>query len=205
MQVKNNYQLEWEVRGKYGIPVEKGVGVFNGDTGILTEINEFAETATVEFEDGRCAEYSFKQMEELELAYAITIHKSQGSEYPAVVIPLLSGPQMLLNRNLLYTAVTRQMEELELAYAITIHKSQGSEYPAVVIPLLSGPQMLLNRNLLYTAVTRARKCVTIVGSEETFGEMIRNEKQQRRYSSLDVRIRELSQEEESAVGEKGRV
>jgi len=111
----------------------------------------------VEFEDGRCAEYSFKQM-----------------------------------------------EELELAYAITIHKSQGSEYPAVVIPLLSGPQMLLNRNLLYTAVTRARKCVTIVGSEETFGEMIRNEKQQRRYSSLDVRIRELSQEEESAVGEKGR-
>lgn len=157
MQVKNNYQLEWEVRGKYGIPVEKGVGVFNGDTGILTEINEFAETATVEFEDGRCAEYSFKQM-----------------------------------------------EELELAYAITIHKSQGSEYPAVVLPLLSGPQMLLNRNLLYTAVTRARKCVTIVGSEETFGEMIRNEKQQRRYSSLDVRIRELSQEEESAVGEKGR-
>lgn len=158
MQVKNNYQLEWEVRGKYGIPVEKGVGVFNGDTGILAEINEFAETATVEFEDGRCAEYSFKQM-----------------------------------------------EELELAYAITIHKSQGSEYPAVVIPLLSGPQMLLNRNLLYTAVTRARKCVTIVGSEETFGEMIRNEKQQRRYSSLDVRIRELSEVEESAVGEKGRV
>ncbi len=158
MQVKNNYQLEWEVRGKYGIPVEKGVGVFNGDTGILAEINEFAETATVEFEDGRCAEYSFKQM-----------------------------------------------EELELAYAITIHKSQGSEYPAVVIPLLSGPQMLLNRNLLYTAVTRARKCVTIVGSEETFGEMIRNEKQQRRYSSLDVRIRELSEAEESAVGEKGRV
>ena len=157
MQVKNNYQLEWEVRGKYGIPVEKGVGVFNGDTGILAEINEFAEIATVEFEDGRCAEYSFKQM-----------------------------------------------EELELAYAITIHKSQGSEYPAVVIPLLSGPQMLLNRNLLYTAVTRARKCVTIVGSEETFGEMIRNEKQQRRYSSLDVRIRELSQEEESAIGEKGR-
>ena len=143
MQVKNNYQLEWEVRGKYGIPVEKGVGVFNGDTGILKTINEFAETAEVEFEDGRWAEYSFKQM-----------------------------------------------EELELAYAITIHKSQGSEYPAVVMPLLSGPRMLLNRNLLYTAVTRARKCVTIVGSEETFREMIRNEKQQMRYSSLDIRLRE---------------
>ena len=77
MQVKNNYQLEWEVRGKYGIPVEKGVGVFNGDTGILKEINEFAETASVEFEDGRYAEYSFKQLDELELAYAITIHKSR--------------------------------------------------------------------------------------------------------------------------------
>ena len=147
MQIRNNYQLEWEIRGKYGIPVDKGIGVFNGDTGILKEINEFAELATVEFEDGRIADYSFKQL-----------------------------------------------EELELAYAITIHKSQGSEYPAVVIPLLSGPRMLLNRNLLYTAVTRARKCVTIVGSEQTFEEMIRNEKQQQRYSSLDIRITELSKE-----------
>ena len=143
MQIRNNYQLEWEIRGRYGIPVDKGVGVFNGDTGILKSINDFSETAEVEFEDGRCAEYSFKQL-----------------------------------------------EELELAYAVTIHKSQGSEYPAVVIPLLSGPRMLLNRNLLYTAVTRARKCVTLVGSEETFREMINNEKQQRRYSSLDVRLKE---------------
>ena len=87
----------------------------------------------------------------------------------------------------------KQLEELELAYAITIHKSQGSEYPAVILPLLSGPQMLLNRNLLYTAVTRARKCVTVVGKEETFAEMIRNEKQQKRYSALDERIRELSE------------
>lgn len=143
MQIRNNYQLEWEIRGRYEIPVDKGVGVFNGDTGILKTINEFSETAEVEFEDGRCAEYSFKQL-----------------------------------------------EELELAYAVTIHKSQGSEYPAVVIPLLSGPRMLLNRNLLYTAVTRARRCVTIVGSEETFREMIKNEKQQRRYSSLDIRLKE---------------
>ncbi len=143
MQVRNNYQLEWEIRGRYGIPIEKGVGVFNGDTGIIKTINEFAETAEVEFEDGRWAEYSFKQL-----------------------------------------------DELELAYAVTIHKSQGSEYPAVIIPLLSGPRMLMNRNLLYTAVTRARKCVTVVGSEETFRDMIRNEKQQRRYSSLDQRIQE---------------
>ena len=143
MQVRHNYQLEWEIRGRYGIPIEKGVGVFNGETGIIKTINEFAETAEVEFEDGRWAEYSFKQL-----------------------------------------------DELELAYAVTIHKSQGSEYPAVIIPLLSGPRMLMNRNLLYTAVTRARKCVTVVGSEETFRDMIRNEKQQRRYSSLDQRIQE---------------
>ncbi len=146
MQIRNNYQMEWEVRGRYGIPIEKGVGVFNGDTGILTSINEFSEMAEVEFEDGRIAEYSFKQL-----------------------------------------------EELELAYAITIHKSQGSEYPAVVMPMLSGPKMLLNRNLLYTAVTRAKKCVTIVGSEVTFEEMIQNEKQQKRFSSLDVRLRELEE------------
>ena len=158
MQVKNNYQLEWEILGRYKIPVDKGVGVFNGDTGIMTEINEFAETATVEFEDGRQAEYSFKQL-----------------------------------------------EELELAYAVTIHKSHGSEYPSVILPILSGPRMLMNRNLLYTAVTRARKCVTVVGSETTFAEMIRNEKQQQRYSSLDRRIRELdeSEQKESAIGEKG--
>ena len=146
MQVKNNYQLEWEILGRYKIPVDKGAGVFNGDIGIMTEINEFAETATVEFEDGRQAQYSFKQL-----------------------------------------------EELELAYAVTIHKSQGSEYPAVIIPILSGPRMLMNRNLLYTAVTRARRCVTVVGSENTFAEMIRNEKQQQRYSSLDKRIRELDE------------
>ena len=146
MQIKNNYQMEWEIRGRYGIVIEKGIGVFNGDMGILKEVNEFAETAEVEFEDGRFATYSFKQL-----------------------------------------------EELELAYAITIHKSQGSEYPAVILPILSGPRMLMNRNLLYTAVTRARKCVTVVGSIEEFENMIRNEKQQKRYSALDERIRELDE------------
>ena len=135
--------MEWEIRGLYGIPIEKGIGVFNGDTGILRTINDFAETAEVEFEDGRWAEYSFKQL-----------------------------------------------DELELAYAITIHKSQGSEYPAVVIPLLSGPMMLMNRNLLYTAVTRARKCVTLVGNEVTFQQMIQNTSQQKRYSGLCDRLKE---------------
>ncbi|RGY99284.1 ATP-dependent RecD-like DNA helicase [Clostridium sp. AM58-1XD] len=107
MQIKNNYQLEWETRSRYGIPMESGLGVFNGDMGIIREINSFAETMTVEFDEGKMVEYSFKQLEELELAYAITIHKSQGSEYPAVIIPVYSGPRMLMTRNLIYTAVTR--------------------------------------------------------------------------------------------------
>ncbi len=107
MQIKNNYQIEWEIQDKYHIPVDKGVGVFNGDTGIIKEINTFAQTLTVEFDEGRRVDYPFGQLDELELAYAITIHKSQGSEYPAVILPLLSGPKMLFNRNLLYTAVTR--------------------------------------------------------------------------------------------------
>lgn len=107
MQVKNNYQLEWETCSSYGIPMEHGTGVFNGDMGIVLEINEFSELLTVEYDEGRRVEYSFRQLEELELAYAITIHKSQGSEYPAVVIPMYSGPRMLMTRNLIYTAVTR--------------------------------------------------------------------------------------------------
>ena len=107
MQIRNNYQLEWEVRNRYGIAIDKGLGVFNGDMGIVRAINSFAEEVTVEFDEGRMVSYPFKQMDELELAYAITVHKSQGSEYPAVVIPLLTGPRPLMNRNLLYTAVTR--------------------------------------------------------------------------------------------------
>ena len=107
MQIKNNYQAEWEVRSRYNIPIEKGLGVFNGDMGLVREINTFSEILTVEYEEGRMVEYPFKELDQLELAYAITIHKSQGSEYPAVIIPLLTGPRMLMNRNLLYTAVTR--------------------------------------------------------------------------------------------------
>ena len=107
MQIKNNYQIEWETRNRYGIPVDSGAGVFNGDIGIIREINTFAEELTVEFDEGKMVDYSFKQLEELELAYAITIHKSQGREYPAVVIPVYSGPRMLMTRNLIYTAVTR--------------------------------------------------------------------------------------------------
>lgn len=107
MQIKNNYQIAWEIRNRYHIPVDKGTGVFNGDMGVIREINAFAELLTVEFDEGKLVEYSFKQLEELELAYAITIHKSQGSEYPAVVIPVYSGPRMLMTRNLIYTAVTR--------------------------------------------------------------------------------------------------
>lgn len=143
MQTRNNYQLEWEIRTKYGLSVDKGTGIFNGDMGIVREINDFSETMTIEFDEGRMVEYPYKLL-----------------------------------------------DELELAYAITIHKSQGSEYPAVVIPLLKGPAMLLNRNLIYTAVTRARKCVMLVGNENTFYEMVQNTSQQKRYSGLKARLRE---------------
>lgn len=107
MQIKNNYQMEWKVYGRNRIVVDKGIGVFNGDVGVIRNMNTYSETMEVEFEEKRTVEYSFKQTDELELAYAITIHKSQGSEYPAVVLPMLGGPRMLMNRNLLYTAVTR--------------------------------------------------------------------------------------------------
>ena len=124
---------------------EKGSGIFNGDCGIIKEINLFAELVTVEFEEGKTVEYSYSSL-----------------------------------------------DELELAYAITIHKSQGSEYPAVVMPILTGPRMLFNRNLLYTAITRAKKCVTIVGKQEMVQAMIANASEQKRYSGLSSRIREMA-------------
>lgn len=107
MQIKNNYQIEWEVVSRYGIPIDKGLGIFNGDTGIIKEINDYAQTMVVEYDENRRVTYAYAQLDEVELAYAITIHKAQGSEYPAVIMPLLTGPKMLFNRNLLYTGVTR--------------------------------------------------------------------------------------------------
>lgn len=107
MQIKNNYQMEWEVRSRYGLALDKGTGVFNGDMGRIEEVDHFSQNLIVRYDEDRLVTYPFKQLDELELAYAITIHKSQGTEYPAVVIPLLDGPRMLLNRNLIYTAVTR--------------------------------------------------------------------------------------------------
>ena len=107
MQIKNNYKLEWKITNAKGFTVEEGLGIFNGDMGVIRQINAFTEKVTVVFDENRQVEYPFSNLDELELAYAITIHKSQGSEYPAVVLPLLSGPPVLCNRNLLYTAVTR--------------------------------------------------------------------------------------------------
>lgn len=144
MQIKNNYQLEWEICTKFGLTVDKGMGIFNGDMGIITAINAYDDTVEVEYDEKRKVKYSFEML-----------------------------------------------EELELAYAITVHKSQGSEYPAVIIPLLQGPRMLYNRNLLYTAVTRAKKCLTIVGSDITFQEMIQNKDEQNRYTSLAEHIQEF--------------
>ena len=107
MQIRNNYQATWEIVGKYNIAVDSGMGVFNGDMGVIKEINEYSQDMIVEFDEKKRVRYPFADLDELELSYAITIHKSQGSEYPAVIMPLLGGPRMLLNRNLLYTAVTR--------------------------------------------------------------------------------------------------
>ena len=135
-----------EIRSRYGLAIEKGLGVFNGDVGTIQQINDYSQTVTVLYDENRIVEYAFKGL-----------------------------------------------DELELAYAITIHKSQGSEYPAVVMPLLPGPRMLMNRNLLYTAVTRARKCITIVGDEATFYQMVDNTTQQRRYSGLEQRLKEAPQ------------
>lgn len=147
MQVKNNYQLEWEVVSRYGIPIDKGIGVFNGDMGRILEINETSSQLVVEYDEHRRVTYPFSML-----------------------------------------------EELELSYAITIHKSQGSEYPAVIMPLLGGPRMLFNRNLLYTGVTRARSCVTILGSSQTVRSMIENESENRRFTALKDRIKELGED-----------
>lgn len=107
MQIKNNYNMPWKIYNDIGMRIDEGVGVFNGDAGSIQEIDEEAQTLTVLFDDLKTVEYDFSQLDELELAYAVTIHKSQGSEYPVVIIPIHSGPPMLMNRNLLYTAVTR--------------------------------------------------------------------------------------------------
>ena len=106
MQIKNDYRLAW-TRSLPHQPPEMGEGVYNGDLGTIMYIDLYEQTLEVLFDDGRSAVYSFSMLEELELAYCISIHKSQGSEFPIVLLPLLGGPPMLLNRNLLYTAVTR--------------------------------------------------------------------------------------------------
>ena len=107
MQTRNNYQIEWEIRGNYGLKIDSGTGVFNGDAGIIQSIDNDAEIVTVCFDEEKLVEYPFSELDDLEPAYAVTVHKSQGSEYPAVILPLLSGPSGLFSRNLLYTAVTR--------------------------------------------------------------------------------------------------
>ena len=134
MQIRNDYQLEWEVTGNYNITVEKGVGVFNGDVGIIKDINDWAKTITVEYEEGKRVVYPFANLDELELAYAITIHKSQGSEYPAVVMPIMEGPKMLMNRNILYTAITRAKKcvtmvgDANVFYSMVDNTSQAKRY-----------------------------------------------------------------------------
>ena len=106
MQVRNNYKVEWRRKYNNG-SFEESSGVFNGDLGTILRIDPHERIAVIAFDDGRIAEYAFAQFEEIDLAYCITIHKSQGSEFQTVLLPLAGGPIPLLTRNLLYTAVTR--------------------------------------------------------------------------------------------------
>lgn len=144
MQIKNNYQLAWEVVSRYNIPIDQGMGIFNGDIGVIRTIDEYAREVVVEFDEHRRVTYPY------------------------------SG-----------------LDEIELAYAVTIHKSQGSEYPAVIMPLLTGPHMLFNRNLLYTGVTRAKACVTILGSRATLSEMVKNNRENHRYTGFLDQLRAM--------------
>ena len=151
MQIKNNYKKEWKIYaegsdGKRKYTVDEGVGVFNGDMGIISCVNDYDEEISVLFDDGRLADYSYSEL-----------------------------------------------DELEHAFAITIHKSQGSEYPAVVLPILTGTRKLLNRNLLYTAITRAKNMVVIVGNINLVNQMIDNTEEQKRYTSLNLRIQEMKE------------
>lgn len=106
MQIKNNYKLEWKIFNN-NIEVESGEGVFNGDFGYIIDIDKEDGILKVIFDDEKVVEYDFKQIDELKLAYATTVHKAQGSEFPVVIMPIASGPPMLLTRNLFYTAITR--------------------------------------------------------------------------------------------------
>ena len=144
MQRKNNYNVKWHVYGINGIHGEDGEGIFNGDTGIITGVDTRERTITVTFDDDREVEYD-----------------------------------------------REMLEELELAYTITIHKSQGSEYPGVILPLVDGPRMLMNRNLLYTAVTRGTGCVMILGREDTIRQMVNTNGEQKRYTGLPDRLKEV--------------
>ncbi len=134
MQIRNNYQAQWRVLGKNNIEVDSGMGVFNGDMGIVKEIDEYSQDVVVEYDERRQVRYPFSELDEIELSYAITIHKSQGSEYPAVIVPILSGPRMLFNRNLLYTAVTRARKTVcilgssETVYEMAANAEQLKRY-----------------------------------------------------------------------------
>ncbi len=140
MQIRNDYQMAFTRDG------EEGMGVFNGDMGFITGIDNEEDTVEVTFEDDR-----------------VCVYDESG------------------------------LDDLELAYCVTVHKSQGSEFPVVVMPLFGGPAMLMTRNLLYTAVTRAKRLVVAVGRDSCVRAMVQNHRQIRRFSALDLRLREAKE------------
>ncbi|MEG0308641.1 MAG: ATP-dependent RecD-like DNA helicase [Clostridium sp.] len=119
MQIKNNYSLKWSKKGTN----EEGKGVFNGDVGYITEINEEDDKLIICFEDDKIVEYEESELDEITLAYAVTIHKSQGSEFPVVIMPMFIGPPLLMNRNLLYTGITRAKK-----LVVLVGSSQAVEF-----------------------------------------------------------------------------
>ena len=138
MQIRNNYDILWKKADGFG----SGTGIFNGDIGKILSIDFAEEQLTIQFDD-RIAQYGFDML-----------------------------------------------RELELAYAMTVHKSQGSEYRAVILSAFSGSSLLLTRSVLYTAITRARELFIIVGREEVIAAMTQNDRQQRRYSALKLRLQQ---------------
>ena len=141
MQIRNNYDIVWKCGDSFG------TGIFNGDIGTILDISQKEKSMRILFDDNKIVEYDFSSA-----------------------------------------------EDLEMAYALTVHKSQGSEWSAVIIPVGAFPPMLMTRNLLYTAVTRAKQLVVLVGNPQCMAQMINNDRQQLRYSSLKERIVDIAEQ-----------
>ena len=157
MHIKNNYQLEG-----MGEDDSDGTGVFNGDMGVVLTVDTEEKTLVVFFDDGRTAEYEYAMLEELELAYCLSVHKSQGSEFACVVMPCVGGPPMLLTRNLFYTALTRAKELVVLVGREDVYKRQIPARCSTTIRTAALTTMRIRTargSTISTCRSRARSCI----------------------------------------------